>query len=181
MASKRDPTPTRLISNPFIKKRNLDWNLGLSNLIRDDDDDGSSDFDELPNQKPLSEENISEASAVEAGKVQINDHVGYFSDRLRKAALAPFPSGMPHMLIENYRRLYESNAGSLEGSHFIIHQHDHPIAGTHYDLRLQINKTSSVSWAIMYGLPGDPNSQRLNRNATETRIHCLWVSCPSPS
>jgi hypothetical protein len=28
----------------------------------------------------------------------------------------------------------------------------------------------------MYGLPGDPNSQRLNRNATETRIHCLWVS-----
>ncbi|KAI1657655.1 hypothetical protein F4813DRAFT_389391 [Daldinia decipiens] len=26
----------------------------------------------------------------------------------------------------------------------------------------------------MYGLPGDPNSQRLNRNATETRIHCLW-------
>jgi hypothetical protein len=33
-----------------------------------------------------------------------------------------------------------------------------------------------VSWAIMYGLPGDPNSIRLNRNATETRIHCLWVS-----
>jgi hypothetical protein len=28
----------------------------------------------------------------------------------------------------------------------------------------------------MYGLPGDPNSKRLNRNATETRIHCLWVS-----
>ncbi|KAH8899382.1 hypothetical protein GQ53DRAFT_741506 [Thozetella sp. PMI_491] len=26
----------------------------------------------------------------------------------------------------------------------------------------------------MYGLPGDPNSQRLNRNAAETRIHTLW-------
>ncbi|KAJ9245744.1 hypothetical protein DTO271D3_4080 [Paecilomyces variotii] len=26
----------------------------------------------------------------------------------------------------------------------------------------------------MYGLPGDPNSRRLNRNATETRVHCLW-------
>jgi hypothetical protein len=26
----------------------------------------------------------------------------------------------------------------------------------------------------MYGLPGDPNSIRLNRNATETRIHSLW-------
>jgi hypothetical protein len=26
----------------------------------------------------------------------------------------------------------------------------------------------------MYGLPGDPHSLRLNRNATETRVHCLW-------
>ncbi|OAG42645.1 hypothetical protein AYO21_03230 [Fonsecaea monophora] len=26
----------------------------------------------------------------------------------------------------------------------------------------------------MYGLPGDPNSTRLNRNATETRVHNLW-------
>lgn len=26
----------------------------------------------------------------------------------------------------------------------------------------------------MKGLPGDPNSPRLGRNATETRIHCLW-------
>lgn len=26
----------------------------------------------------------------------------------------------------------------------------------------------------MYGPPGDPNSTRLNRNATETRIHSLW-------
>ncbi|KAL7811890.1 hypothetical protein V8C26DRAFT_408214, partial [Trichoderma gracile] len=26
----------------------------------------------------------------------------------------------------------------------------------------------------MYGLPGDANSSRLSRNATETRVHCLW-------
>ncbi|KAG6015763.1 hypothetical protein E4U54_003024 [Claviceps lovelessii] len=26
----------------------------------------------------------------------------------------------------------------------------------------------------MYGLPGDPNSSRLNRNAAETRVHSLW-------
>ena len=26
----------------------------------------------------------------------------------------------------------------------------------------------------MYGLPGDPNSRRLNRNATETRVHNVW-------
>ncbi|KAF4462813.1 ABC1 domain containing [Fusarium albosuccineum] len=74
----------------------------------------------------------------------------------------------------SYASLFVNNAGSPRGAHFVIHQHDHPVAGTHYDLRLQINETSSASWAIMYGLPGDPNSMRLNRNATETRIHCLW-------
>ncbi|KAI9899183.1 hypothetical protein N3K66_005644 [Trichothecium roseum] len=60
------------------------------------------------------------------------------------------------------------------GAHFVVHQHDHPAAGLHYDLRLQINETSSVSWAVTYGLPGDLNFVRLNRNATETRTHCLW-------
>ena len=48
--------------------------------------------------------------------------------------------------------------------------------GVHYDLRLQISESSSISFAIMYGLPGNPNSRRLNRNATETRVHNLWVS-----
>lgn len=47
--------------------------------------------------------------------------------------------------------------------------------GLHYDLRLQISQSSSISFAIMYGLPGNPNSKRLNRNATETRVHNLWV------
>ncbi|KAF6231611.1 hypothetical protein HO173_010143 [Letharia columbiana] len=49
-----------------------------------------------------------------------------------------------------------------------------PVAGVHYDLRLQINETSSISWAIMYGLPGNANSRRLSRNATETRVHNVW-------
>lgn len=26
----------------------------------------------------------------------------------------------------------------------------------------------------MKGLPGEPNSKRIGRNATETRVHCLW-------
>ena len=51
------------------------------------------------------------------------------------------------------------------------------VIGVHYDLRLQISESSSISFAIMYGLPGNPNSRRLNRNATETRVHNLWV-CP---
>lgn len=58
----------------------------------------------------------------------------------------------------------------------MVHQHDHPVSGPHYDLRLQFSETSSVSWSVMYGLPGDPNSRRLNRNATETRVHSYWVS-----
>ena len=110
---------------------------------------------------------------VEAGKTSIDDHLGCFSQRL-SAARRSSPSG-PELSIADFKELYLRNQHD-RGRHFVIHQHDHPIAGTHYDLRLQINESSSVSWAIMYGLPGYPNSRRLNRNATETRIHCMWVS-----
>lgn len=44
----------------------------------------------------------------------------------------------------------------------------------HYDLRLQFSQTSTISFAIPYGLPGNPNSVRLNRMAIETRVHNLW-------
>ena len=116
---------------------------------------------------------IPNTASVEAGKTSINEHLGYFSQRLFTARRS-FPSE-PDLSIANFKELYLRNQRD-NGCHFVIHQHDHPIAGTHYDLRLQINESSSVSWAIMYGLPGHPNSRRLNRNATETRIHCLWVS-----
>ncbi|KAI1138194.1 DNA polymerase ligase-domain-containing protein [Hypoxylon sp. FL0543] len=171
MATKRGPSP-ELVGNPFIKKRNLEWNLELSSTTRDGDDSSSSDEPNAP--APEENEGGPGASAVEAGKAKIEDHLGYFSGLLAKSTLSPFPPDVPRLSIESYRRLYETNSGSRKGAHFVVHQHDHPIAGTHYDLRLQINETSSASWAIMYGLPGDPNSQRLNRNATETRIHCLW-------
>ncbi|KAI1375386.1 DNA polymerase ligase-domain-containing protein [Hypoxylon crocopeplum] len=170
MATKRGPGP-ELVGNPFIKKRNLEWSLNLSGSTNDTD--GSSSSGE-PLEELRQEEIRPDASAVEVGKAKVDDHLGYFSELLIKAALSPFPQGMPRLSIEGYRKLYEANSGNPRGAHFIVHQHDHPIAGTHYDLRLQINETSSASWAIMYGLPGDPNSQRLNRNATETRIHCLW-------
>ncbi|KAI0383431.1 DNA polymerase ligase-domain-containing protein [Hypomontagnella monticulosa] len=169
MATKRRPS-LQLVGNPFIKKRNLEWTLDTSGLIRNGDESSS---DDPADQDPELEE-APGASAVEAGKAKIEDHLDYFSGLLRKATLSPYPQGIPRLSIGAYRRLYEENSGNPKGAHFIVHQHDHPIAGTHYDLRLQINETSSASWAIMYGLPGDPNSQRLNRNATETRIHCLW-------
>lgn len=114
-------------------------------------------------------------AAVEAGQVQVSDHLMLFSARLAQASQA-YPASEHHhrLSIQSWGDLYSRNQRS-QGRHFVIHQHDHPVAGPHYDLRLQFSESSSLSWAIMYGLPGDPNSKRLNRNATETRVHCLWV------
>ncbi|KAF7597230.1 hypothetical protein BBP40_008072 [Aspergillus hancockii] len=111
-------------------------------------------------------------AAIEAGQIEVTDHLSIFSSRLRQSA-RPFIPQSPRLQIADWISLYQRNQHP-EGRHFVIHQHDHPIAGPHYDLRLQFSDSSSVSWSIMYGLPGDPNSQRLNRNATETRVHCLW-------
>ncbi|KAI0895508.1 DNA polymerase ligase-domain-containing protein [Annulohypoxylon nitens] len=169
MATKRGLSP-QLVGNPFIKKRNLEWTLNVS--YPPHRSDGTS-IEPHGNGPELADKGR-DASAIEAGKVKIDDHLDYFSELLTKTILLPFPPGTPRLSIGDYRRLYEKNSNSPRGAHFTVHQHDHPIAGTHYDLRLQINETSSASWAIMYRLPGDPNSQRLNRNATETRIHCLW-------
>lgn len=113
---------------------------------------------------------------VEAGASAVDDHVEFFSSKL--AASTREDISGPRLAHLDWLELYKRN-DTASGHHFVIHQHDHPVAGTHYDLRLQINGTSSISFAIMYGLPGDPNSRRLNRNATETRVHCIWVSSHS--
>ncbi|KAF5562785.1 abc1 containing protein [Fusarium phyllophilum] len=145
MVEKRPPSPG-FVSNPFIKRRNLEWTLDTPS----------------PSQLPTTAD-------IESGSATIEDHLSHFEAHLSRHILSPSP-----LSISSYSSLYTENFGSSAGAHFVVHQHDHPIAGTHYDLRLQINETSSASWAIMYGLPGDPQSKRLNRNATETRIHCLW-------
>jgi hypothetical protein len=177
MASKRPHSPD-LIANPFIKKKNLGWTLEPPQNCKSDvlppkssqiDVSSSSSLSSPPST--TSPEPTS--AAIESGETHVADHLTHFVTQLSKRISHSPPA--PLLSIPSYADLYRSCAGSPEGAHFVIHQHDHPIAGTHYDLRLQINKTSSVSWAIMYGLPGDPNSMRLMRNATETRIHCLWV------
>ncbi|EPS30632.1 hypothetical protein PDE_05584 [Penicillium oxalicum 114-2] len=114
-------------------------------------------------------------AAIEAGDLHVENHLQIFATRLRQQCRpsSVASEGVRRLNIEDYADLYRRN-NHAAGRHFVIHQHDHPIAGPHYDLRLQFSETSSVSWSIMYGLPGDPNSERLNRNATETRVHCLW-------
>ncbi|KAL8756703.1 MAG: hypothetical protein Q9199_002749 [Rusavskia elegans] len=110
-------------------------------------------------------------ASIEAGEIQIQDHLSYFSAHLARVVRPQTPG--PRLSIPDFVDLYQRNYHP-HGRHFVVHQHDHPVAGLHYDLRLQISETSSISFAIMYGLPGNPNSRRLNRNATETRVHCLW-------
>ena len=110
-------------------------------------------------------------ASIEAGEVLITDHLTAASEQLKRVKKI-LPGTF--LSIEEFVDLYKRNQHKY-GRHFVIHQHDHPIAGVHYDLRLQISETSSISFAIMYGLPGNPNSKRLNRNATETRVHNLWV------
>jgi hypothetical protein len=131
--------------------------------------------DERKSSAKQNDEHGPSLAAVEAGQVQVSDPLSLFSSRLAKAVAAR--SGFPHhpqLSVSAWADLYLRNQHP-HGHHFVIHQHDHPVAGPHYDLRLQFSETSSLSWAIMYGLPGNPNSRRLNRNATETRVHCLWV------
>ncbi|KPM40688.1 hypothetical protein AK830_g5857 [Neonectria ditissima] len=164
MSGKRPPSP-QLIPNPFIKKRNLEWTLTPPHP-------SVATTSSAPSKASASLANATETAAIEAGSIEIDGHLSHSTSRLAAHVIAaPWP---PPLSISAYASLYAAAAGNPRGAHFVIHQHDHPIAGIHYDLRLQINETSSASWAIMYGLPGNPNSVRLNRNATETRVHCLW-------
>lgn len=185
---RKRPASPRLIANPFIKKQNLQWTLSAPDPSAQETApkvtslDTAASNDAHPSQNPDPSSPAPEprptAAAVESGAAAIDDHLAHFSGHLAKFATSPASGDrIPRLSLDDYAALYSAHAGSQSGAHFVIHQHDHPVAGTHYDLRLQINETSSVSWAIMYGLPGDPNSVRLNRNATETRIHSLWVSC----
>jgi hypothetical protein len=193
MASKRPGHPD-FISNPFIKKCNLEWTLQtpedgkgalesitsspLGHFGINRTSGLESDHNSVPADNAVNEEmpGPTISAAIEAGTMKVDHHASCFAEILGRANLSPYPAKTPRLQVSEYRELYETNFGSRHGAHFVIHQHDHPLAGPHYDLRLQINEESSASWALMYGLPGDPNSTRLNRNATETRVHCLWVS-----
>ncbi|KAF2632718.1 hypothetical protein BU25DRAFT_81074 [Macroventuria anomochaeta] len=111
-------------------------------------------------------------AAVEAGRAKIEDHLTCFKHHLAKASRIT-PLDGARLSINGFASLYKSNQHQ-HGHHFVIHQHNHPKAGVHYDLRLQFSATSSVSWAFPKGLPGNPNSRQLGRIAIETRIHNLW-------
>jgi len=153
MASNEQDHSPRLIPNPFIKKRNLEWMLDVS-----------------PRKKQQLE--LGEQEEAGISPPQAPSPTDAFADLFART-LDPYPESMPRIAPSVFRHLHTASAGSAAGAHFVIHQHDHPVAGPHYDLRLQINPSSSASFAIMYGLPGDPNSSRRSRAAVETRVHAL--------
>ncbi|EME46104.1 hypothetical protein DOTSEDRAFT_125196 [Dothistroma septosporum NZE10] len=112
----------------------------------------------------------SDLAAIEAGEIEIRDHLEYFFQHLLNASR---PAVGPRTSFDAWKNLYQKSQHP-HGRHFVVHQHDHPVSGVHYDLRLQVSATSSISFAVPYGLPGNPNSQRPNRMAIETRVHNLW-------
>ncbi|KAF2235321.1 hypothetical protein EV356DRAFT_483884 [Viridothelium virens] len=126
----------------------------------------------VPSENEARHEVEPSLAAVEAGKAQVDNHLAYFSIRLSRASrLTAAPT--PRLSLHQFAELYHRNE-SADGHHFVIHQHDHPVAGVHYDLRLQFSESSSISFAVPYGMPGDPNSRRQLRMAIETRVHNLW-------
>ena len=130
--------------------------------------DGTAQTQSEP-EEASHETSLSNVAAIESGEASIQNHLEHFSSHLSR-----YVRPSPLLSIADFKNLYRRDQHP-QGHRFVVHQHDHPVAGLHYDLRLQINETSSISWAIMYGLPGHPNSRRLNRIATETRVHNVWV------
>ena len=160
-----------IVENPFIKQQNRSWRVQPPSSLREE-------ISPPPARKVKADDKTDEdaqatTAAVEAGTVHVDDHVAFWGTKL-STLTRPSRPGAPQLSHDEWLDIYQRNQHE-NGHHFVVHQHDHPVAGTHYDLRLQCNATSSISFAIMYGLPGDPNSRHLNRNATETRVHNLWV------
>lgn len=191
MASKRAHSP-ELVPNPFIKKRNLEWSIELASPTGDAERGGSDapdgetgaplapDQEEqtAPEPRTAEPEDQPRSAAVEAGRAHIADHLAYFRDLAAQRTLRPYPAGHAHLDAGAWGALWAGHADAGGGAHFVVHQHDHPVAGAHYDLRLQIGAGSSASWALPYGLPGNPcgsgRRRQAPRLAIETRVHCLW-------
>lgn len=70
--------------------------------------------------------NVSTA-AVEAGEVDIQNHLEYFCIEHEKVQ-RPLADRACRLSIADFRALYMRNQDS-RGRHFVIHQHDHPVAG----------------------------------------------------
>lgn len=69
-------------------------------------------------------------AAIEAGEVAVDDHLSLFSNQLSRC----IRSGKSELFsIDDFKRLYQRNQHP-HGRHFVVHQHDHPVAGRSLNL-----------------------------------------------
>lgn len=116
----RSSPPTSLeapISPPPLKRRKtaLDSTTDLSPSLENDDS-----------------KSLSSLAAIEAGEARIEDHLLYFSELLSRYVREP-RGGLECekrevMGFDKWMDLYRRNE-HLRGRHFVVHQHDHPVAG----------------------------------------------------
>lgn len=79
----------------------------------------------LQKDEPPSPPNL---AAIEAGDARIEDHLAVFSEQ-HSQHIRPCAAGQGSLLnIDDFRDLYIRNQ-HRHGRHFVVHQHDHPVAG----------------------------------------------------
>ncbi len=69
---------------------------------------------------------IPNLAAIEAGEAEIRDHLSSLSEHLGQAART---HPVPPLSILDFVSLYRRNQ-HIYGRHFVVHQHDHPVAGS---------------------------------------------------
>jgi len=74
--------------------------------------------------------NVPTPAAVEAGQAEVTDHLDYFCKQLSSHQRPPI-DGERRLSMSAFRTLYKNNEHP-RGRHFVIHQHDHPVAGAFY-------------------------------------------------
>ena len=86
-----------------------------------------SDRKQPPRPETDCSKNLSHLAAIEAGEARIEDHLQYFSEHLARY-VRERQEGLEVMRIEEWMDLYRRNEHA-RGRHFVVHQHDHPVAG----------------------------------------------------
>lgn len=92
-------------------------------------------------EKAINRDNAPSLAAIEAGKAEISDHVEYFARRLAQCIRPTQIEEKPLLSIKEFKKLYE-RCENGHAAHFVVHQHDHPVAGR---LESRFSKTSLYS------------------------------------
>ena len=84
-------------------------------------------------------------AAIEAGERIIDDHLAVFSEQLSRH-IRPLNIGPRGLLpIDEFRDLYARNQ-RRDGRHFVVHQHDHPVAGMSFNSLVKSILAISIFW-----------------------------------